>query len=286
MTGGPDKEQGTNKPPPTRRVKERSKGDTTCPTTSQNPSHWYLSLLSKLRATRKGSESEWLAKDNPETNPIIIKPKTGSHMAEQVSWVPLPYCSPPGWPFPIQSLALSAHVSSDNSFLSVRQEPTFGPWKGSPFLQQCDIWNSFVLSLQFFYTFELFQKWNFIFKNPFSHVFHVVLTVASWPAYRFLKRQVRWSGIPISFRIFHSLLGLPFLGIGKKTDLFQSCGHCWVFQICWHIECSTFTASSFRIWNSSTGIPSHPLALFIVMLSKVPNRKKSRSRLYIVTLLN
>ena len=32
-----------------------------------------------------------------------------------------------------------------------------------------------------------------------------VLTVASWLAYRFLKRQVRWSGIPISFRIFHSL---------------------------------------------------------------------------------
>ena len=53
-----------------------------------------------------------------------------------------------------------------------------------------------------------------------------------------------------------------------KTDLFQSCGHCWVFQICWHIECSIFTASSFRIWNSSTGIPSPPLALFVVMLSK------------------
>ena len=33
-----------------------------------------------------------------------------------------------------------------------------------------------------------------------------VLTVASWPAYRFFKRQVRWSGILISFRIFHSLL--------------------------------------------------------------------------------
>ena len=31
-----------------------------------------------------------------------------------------------------------------------------------------------------------------------------VLTVASWPAYRFLRRQVRWSGIPISLRIFHS----------------------------------------------------------------------------------
>ena len=33
-----------------------------------------------------------------------------------------------------------------------------------------------------------------------------VLTVASWPAYRFLKRQVRCSVIPISWRIFHSLL--------------------------------------------------------------------------------
>ena len=54
-----------------------------------------------------------------------------------------------------------------------------------------------------------------------------------------------------------------------KTDLFQSCGYCWVFQICWHIKCSTFTASSFRIWNSSTWIPSPPLALFVAMLSKV-----------------
>ena len=28
----------------------------------------------------------------------------------------------------------------------------------------------------------------------------------------------------------------------NENGLFQSCGHCWVFQICWHIECSTFTA--------------------------------------------
>ena len=48
-----------------------------------------------------------------------------------------------------------------------------------------------------------------------------------------------------------TFLALPFFGIGMKTDLFQSCDHCWVFQICWHIECSTFIATSFRIWNSS-----------------------------------
>ena len=67
---------------------------------------------------------------------------------------------------------------------------------------------------------------------------------------------------------FEHSLTLPFFGIWMKTDLFQSCGHCWVFQICWDIECSIFTASSFRIWNSSTGIPPAPLALFIEILPK------------------
>ena len=61
-----------------------------------------------------------------------------------------------------------------------------------------------------------------------------------------------------------------------KTDLFQSCGHCWVLQICWHIECSTFTAPCFRIWNSSTGISSPPLALFIVMFPKAHLTSHSR----------
>ena len=34
----------------------------------------------------------------------------------------------------------------------------------------------------------------------------LVQNVASWSAYRFRRRQVRWSVIPISLRIFHSLL--------------------------------------------------------------------------------
>ena len=154
-------------------------------------------------------------------------------------------------------------------------------------------------------------------------------SVTSWPSYRLFKRQLRWSVIPISLRIFHFVvvqkvkgfgivnkaeidvflklscffndptdvgnlisgssafsksslniwkftyywslawrilsitllvcemsaivryfehfLTLCFFEIGMKTDLFPSCGHCWVFQICSHIECSTFTASSSRI---------------------------------------
>ena len=157
------------------------------------------------------------------------------------------------------------------------------------------------------------QPWH----TPFSiwnqtEFLYIVLTVVSWPEYRFLRSQVRLSGIPISWRIFHSLcdpqkgfgivnkaevhvflelycffndpvvvgnlisgssafskssldiwkftvqvllkpglknfehyftsvwdecncavvwafLALHFFGIGMKTDLFQSYGHCWVY---------------------------------------------------------
>ena len=85
----------------------------------------------------------------------------------------------------------------------------------------------------------------------------------------------------------HSL-ALPFFGIGMKTDIFQACGHCWVFQIGWHIDYSTFTASSFRIWYSLTGIPSPPLSLFIVMLPKACLSSYSRmsGSKWVITPLN
>ena len=69
--------------------------------------------------------------------------------------------------------------------------------------------------------------------------------------------------------VFAHTWALPLFGIGMKTDLFQFCGHCCIFQICWHIECNTLTASLFRIWSSSSEIPSPPLALFVVMPPKV-----------------
>ena len=74
-----------------------------------------------------------------------------------------------------------------------------------------------------------------------------------------------------------------FFGTEMKTDRFDSCGHCWVFQICQHNECSTFTASSFRTWNSSTEISSPPLALFVVMLSKAHLTSHSRMSRWVIT---
>ena len=78
------------------------------------------------------------------------------------------------------------------------------------------------------------------------------------------------------------------LSLGLEWNwLFPVFDHCWVFQVYWHIECFSFTASSFRIWNSSTGIPSPPLALFIVMLPKahlILNSRMSGCR-WVITLL-
>ena len=74
----------------------------------------------------------------------------------------------------------------------------------------------------------------------------------------------RWCNCAVVWAFF----GIAFLWDWNENYLFQSCGHCWVFQICWHSECNPLTASSFRIWNSSMGILSPPLALFLVMLPR------------------
>ena len=100
--------------------------------------------------------------------------------------------------------------------------------------------------------------------NIWKFMFHVLLK-PGLKDFEYYFVSVWMSAI---VRYFEHSLALPFFGIGMKTDLFQSCGHCWVFWICWHIECSTLTAPSFRIWSNSTGIPSPLLALFIVMFPK------------------
>ena len=64
-----------------------------------------------------------------------------------------------------------------------------------------------------------------------------------------------------------------FFGVAFLRDWNEN----WPFPVPWPLlsfpnlldyECSTFTASSFSIWNSSSGIPSPSLALFIAMLPK------------------
>ena len=57
------------------------------------------SILTDVCTIRKDPESEWLVRDNLETNPIMIKLETANHLAKQFldsltlllsAWVPLP----------------------------------------------------------------------------------------------------------------------------------------------------------------------------------------------------
>ena len=65
---------------------------------------------------------------------------------------------------------------------------------------------------------------------------HILLILAP----RILSIILLGCEMSVIVQYFEHSLVLPFFGIGMKTDFFQSCGHCWVFQIWWHIECSTF----------------------------------------------
>ena len=179
----------------------------------------------------------------------------------------------------------------------------------------------------------------------------LVLSVVSWPAYTFLRKQVRWYGIPISLRIFQfvliyivksfSIVNKAEVDVFLELLIFRWSSGCWQFDL-WssafskpslyickfsvhmllkpHLrifehyfasECNcaidwtffgiTFLwnwnenwpfpvlwpllsfpnllaywvqhfhsiTASFRTWNSSPGILSPPLALFVVMLPKV-----------------
>ena len=61
----------------------------------------------------------------------------------------------------------------------------------------------------------------------------------------------------------HSLV-LPFFGIGMKTDLFQSCSHCWVSQICWHLNgaLSQYHLLGFEIAVNIEGAKDHQFLVY------------------------
>ena len=91
------------------------------------------------------------------------------------------------------------------------------------------------------------------------------LTVASWPAYRFLRRQVKWSCIPISLRIFqivviHTIKSFSIVS-EAVVDVFLefSCFFSDTMDIGNLISGSSgFSKSSLNIWESSIHILLKP----------------------------
>ena len=93
----------------------------------------------------------------------------------------------------------------------------------------------------------------------------LVRTLPSWHAYRFLRRQVRWSGIPISWRIFQFVVIYTVKGFGvinkKEVDVFLELS--WFFYDPKDVDnlisgSSAFSKSSSNIWKFTVHILLKP----------------------------
>ena len=91
--------------------------------TSQDPWRWTPSWLRGVFASKDGPHSHETRGCEPCGRAILL----GSLTLLPSARAPLPNEA---------SSSVSMCVSSDNSFLRVRQQPSLGPWKGSPFLQE------------------------------------------------------------------------------------------------------------------------------------------------------
>ena len=105
--------------------------------------------------------------------------------------------------FSSSSISAIRVVSSAYLSLLIFLPPILIPACASSRLAYCMMYPAFKLNKQG----DNIQPW----RTPFpiwnlSVLPCSVLTVASWPAYRFLKRQVRSYSIPISFRIFQFIV--------------------------------------------------------------------------------
>ena len=92
-----------------------------------------------------------------------------------------------------------------------------------------------------------------------------VLTVASWPAYRFLRRPGRWSGIPISWRIvqfvvIHTVNGFGIVNKAGVDDFLElPCFFCDPTDVGNLIsDSSAFSKSSLNIWKFSVQVLLKP----------------------------
>ena len=98
-----------------------------------------------------------------------------------------------------------------------------------------------------------------------SIVLCLLLTVASSPTYRLLRRQVRWSGISISFRIFQFVLIHTFKGFHivneAEVDVFLELP-CFSYDLVDVANLisgsSAFSKPSLNIWKFSIHVLLEP----------------------------
>ena len=92
------------------------------------------------------------------------------------------------------------------------------------------------------------------FSKPSLNIWKFLVHIMLKPSMQDFKHDLTSMGDECNCPMVSTFCSTTLQRTGMRIDLFQSCGPCWVFHICWYIECNILMASSFRILNNSTGI--------------------------------
>ena len=121
-----------------------------------------------------------------------------------------------------------------------------------------------------------FDFWFFCFSKPSLYTWKFSVHILLKPCLKDFECNVASMGSEGNCQVVSTFFSTTLLGTEMKIDPFQSCGYYCTSQICWHTEYSTLTSLSFSTLNCSPGIPSLPLAFWVVMLPKTHLTSHSR----------
>ena len=107
-----------------------------------------------------------------------------------------------------------------------------------------------------------------VLSKHISYIWKFLLHVLLQPSLNNFERKLASLWNEHNCTVFWTFFGIALLWDWSESWHFPVLCHCWIFQMCWHTEFSTLTTSSFGILNSSAGVPSPPLSLFVVILPK------------------
>jgi len=71
-----------------------------------------------------------------------------------------------------------------------------------------------------------------VFSKPSLDIWKFLVPIMLKPSMQDIKYDLPSMADESNCPMVWTVFSLPFLGIGMRIDFFQSCGDCWVFQIC------------------------------------------------------
>jgi len=117
------------------------------------------------------------------------------------------------------------------------------------------------------------------FSKPSLYIYKFLVHVLLKPNLKDFEYNLASMWNECNWTVVWTFFGIVILWDWNENGHFPVLWPCWVFQICWHIERSILTASSFRIISGFARILSPPLALFVLIVMVPKARLTSHFRM-------